>query len=67
MILIDDDELGAYERLCEAAHNIEMLMDEEVIGISTSESALDRVTDDIVEFKQAVEAYRIFKSNAENN
>lgn len=67
MILIDDDELEAYERVCVAAHNLEILMDEDVVGITTSELSVDRVTAEMVEFKKAVDAYRSFKSSIERN
>jgi len=40
MILIDEDELEALERVAESAENIETLMDDEVIGITTSEPSV---------------------------
>lgn len=67
MILIDEDELEALERVCEAAGNIETLMDEDVIGITTNEPSVKRVTDEMVEFKMAVDAYREFLSNSDRN
>lgn len=67
MILIDEDELEALERVCEAAENIETLMDEEVIGITTSEPSVKRVTDEMVEFKISVDAYREIRGNSDRN